>query len=137
MLPRQPLLRSFHLQRIRNPHLTSPLQSPTSTSTSAQTSPLPQTSRRPAGLYTISRTSNGELPVYSEVRNGGGWKTIIRKVDGDVHTLRDNLNEYFKAMNVDPLKQSPTVTMKPTNRNLVVKGRWVDEVKGYLEEKGL
>lgn len=50
--------------------------------------------------------------------------------------LRDELALYMKDIHVDPLRPAPVVTVKPTNQNLVIKGRWVAEVKGFLESKG-
>jgi len=84
----------------------------------------------------VSRTQSGELPVYSEVTNGKVWKTILRRVDGDAMGLRDDLASFLREIHIDPFRPPPGVTVKPTNRNLVVRGRWVEEVKGWLEEKG-
>jgi hypothetical protein len=44
----------------------------------------PDASPEYASTYFVPRTENGQLPVYSKVRNGGGWRTIVRKVEGDV-----------------------------------------------------
>lgn len=41
---------------------------------------IPSSQVRLPRPYTVSRSSGGSLPVYSEARNDGTWKTIIRKV---------------------------------------------------------
>jgi hypothetical protein len=87
MFPRQPLLRSHHLQRLRQPTLTS--LPPSLASSPASLSPshvdaaeeVSDTGVVRGGTFRISRTAGGELPVYTEVRNGGGWKTIVRRVE--------------------------------------------------------
>ena len=51
-------------------------------------------------------------------------------------TLRDDLAAYMKEIHIDPLRAAPGVVVKPTSQNLVIKGRWVGEVKGFLESRG-
>ncbi|KAK8865701.1 hypothetical protein IAR55_000846 [Kwoniella newhampshirensis] len=84
------------------------------------------------GSYHVGRSSGGELPVYSKFRNGGGVTTIVRKVE----TLQSQLNAYFAQSHIDPFSHPPSVTIRPTNGHLQVKGHWVEEVKGWLEGKG-
>lgn len=50
--------------------------------------------------------------------------------------LRDDLATYMKEIHIDPLRPAPGVTIKPTSQNLVIKGKWVEEVKGFLEGRG-
>lgn len=55
---------------------------------------------------------------------------------GDVPALQAELNELFAQGHIDPLTPAPVVTLRPTNRHLEVRGRWVEQVKGWLEERG-
>nr|XP_019011913.1 uncharacterized protein I206_02750 [Kwoniella pini CBS 10737]OCF50694.1 hypothetical protein I206_02750 [Kwoniella pini CBS 10737] len=93
-------------------------------------------SSRSEGWYHVNRSEGGELPVYSKIRNGGGITTIIRKVDGDVRTLQNQLTTYLSDLHIDPFTHSPKVTVRPTNNHLQIKGHWVQEVKGWLEGRG-
>ncbi|CAO3647003.1 unnamed protein product [Cunninghamella echinulata] len=46
--------------------------------------------------YTVSRTSNHGLPVYSEIKNGGTQQlTIIRRIEGNVEALKDEVATLF------------------------------------------
>ncbi|GAA5975832.1 hypothetical protein JCM5350_000747 [Sporobolomyces pararoseus] len=79
--------------------------------------------------YFVPRSQFGELPVYSDVRNGGTRVlTIIRKVHGDVSELHKDLSEF--------LQSSATSFVKPQSQQVVVKGDWVREVKEWLAHRG-
>ncbi|RSH92678.1 hypothetical protein EHS25_008123 [Saitozyma podzolica] len=97
---------------------------------------IPEASPEYASTYFVPRTENGQLPVYSKVRNGGGWRTIVRKVEGDVTSLQSDLNAYLSEMHVDPLKPPPAFSQRPTNRHLEVRGNWVGEIKAWMEGRG-
>ncbi|WWC88011.1 uncharacterized protein L201_002913 [Kwoniella dendrophila CBS 6074] len=86
--------------------------------------------------FHVNRSEGGKLPVYLKIRNGGSITTIIRKVDGDVRTLQNQLTAYLAELHIDPFTHSPKVTVRPTNNHLQIKGHWVEEVKGYLEGRG-
>ncbi|AAW42404.1 hypothetical protein CNBC1930 [Cryptococcus deneoformans B-3501A] len=86
--------------------------------------------------YHIMRTRQGELPVYAKYRNDGGCKTIVRKIEGDSHTLKDQLNEWFEQSHLDPFTRPPQATVKPTNGEVQIKGHWVEEIKDFLSDRG-
>ncbi|WVQ71194.1 hypothetical protein IAR50_000719 [Cryptococcus sp. DSM 104548] len=86
--------------------------------------------------YHVARSEGGELPVYSKYRNGTQVTTLIRKVEGDGATLRDQLNEYFLANHLDPFTAPPRATLRPTNGHIQIKGHHVDDVKDWLSERG-
>ncbi|OWZ70769.1 hypothetical protein AYX14_03825 [Cryptococcus neoformans] len=86
--------------------------------------------------YHIIRTRQGELPVYAKYRNDGGCKTIVRKIEGDSHTLKDQLNEWFEQSHLDPFTRPPQATVRPTNGEVQIKGHWVEEIKEFLSERG-
>ncbi|KAL7423743.1 hypothetical protein Q5752_001325 [Cryptotrichosporon argae] len=87
--------------------------------------------------YHVARTAGGSLPVYSDVRNGGNhWRTIVRKVTGDAKALQADLNAFLSDGHLDPIRPAPRVTLRPTNRHLEVRGRFVDEFKAYLSARG-
>lgn len=53
-----------------------------------------------------------------------------------VQSLKTDLNEYLAAGHIDPLTKPPTAVLKPTSRQIELNGRWVSELKGWLEMKG-
>lgn len=54
-----------------------------STSTADLAASLPPPLQRPR--YIVERTASGELPVYTDIKNGGSQvRTLVRKVQGDV-----------------------------------------------------
>ncbi|TXT13558.1 hypothetical protein VHUM_00925 [Vanrija humicola] len=86
--------------------------------------------------YIVERTASGELPVYSDFKNGGNARTIVRKVKGNVLALRQDLSDYLADGHIDPITKPPKVIIKPTSQQIEVSGRWVAEVKGWLEMRG-
>ncbi|EJT52815.1 hypothetical protein A1Q2_04817 [Trichosporon asahii var. asahii CBS 8904] len=82
--------------------------------------------------YIVERTANGTLPVYSDVK-GNATRTIIRRIRG---SAEGELNEYLAAGHIDPITPAPSAILKPTSRQIEVKGRWVPELKAWLEMKG-
>ncbi|KAI9634548.1 mitochondrial large subunit ribosomal protein-domain-containing protein [Dioszegia hungarica] len=114
---------------------------PSLPSNSSSTPPPPinaeaSSSSAVAEAYKVPRTANGELPVYSKLRRGNMWKTVVRNVEGDVGSLQADLNALFQQTHIDPLLPAPVVTVRPTNQHLEVKGRWVPQVKEWLEGRG-
>ncbi|GAA5873462.1 hypothetical protein JCM16303_001131 [Sporobolomyces ruberrimus] len=139
------------LTTLRSPLVLSPLRSissssrsslSTSTSTtpattqgqSSPTTPIASGSATISGgksdsKYFIPRSQFGELPVYSDVRNGGTRVlTIIRKVHGDVSELQKDLEQF--------LHPSTSSFTKPQTQQVVIKGDWVREVKEWLATRG-
>ncbi|CAB4254767.1 similar to Saccharomyces cerevisiae YCR071C IMG2 Mitochondrial ribosomal protein of the large subunit [Maudiozyma barnettii] len=79
------------------------------------------------GKYFISRSKTGNLPVYSDTK-GGGNKLIteIRKIQGDVIQLRNDLREQLPFI---PEKNWKVLTQ---SRKIIIKGDAVKQVKGIL-----
>lgn len=52
--------------------------------------------------FSVRRTVNGALPVYTDYKNGRSRiTTIVRRVDGDITALAGMLSEIFPAAAVD------------------------------------
>ncbi|KAL1410891.1 hypothetical protein Q8F55_001834 [Vanrija albida] len=87
--------------------------------------------------YIVERTATGQLPVYSDVRNGGtNHVTVVRRIKGSAELLRDDLARFLADGHIDPVTRPPGVSLRHTSRAVEVKGRWVAEVKGWLEMRG-
>ncbi|SCZ96064.1 BZ3500_MvSof-1268-A1-R1_Chr8-1g09980 [Microbotryum saponariae] len=110
---------------------TSTLETETTT-----TPPTPKKSSAPTGnepeprllSYFVRRTAGGELPVYVDVLHGGSKRlTLIRKVDGNLEALRQDLSQYLVGV--------PNY-IKPHARQVVVKGDYVRQTKEWLAAMG-
>lgn len=78
--------------------------------------------------YTIARTVNKGLPVYSDIKNGGTrYLTIIRRIEGDPTALMKDILADF------PLAE---VSVKSNTQQVVIKGQYVNEIKEWLIVKG-
>ncbi|ORY20506.1 mitochondrial large subunit ribosomal protein-domain-containing protein [Naematelia encephala] len=100
------------------------------------TSPEPVKQVIVGGPFRIQRSATGGLPVYSVARNDGSWKTIVRKIEGDVVHFQKQLNAYLKETHIDPLKAPPQATLRPTNMNLSIKGKHTSDVKDFINLRG-
>ncbi|RUS23019.1 mitochondrial large subunit ribosomal protein-domain-containing protein [Endogone sp. FLAS-F59071] len=81
--------------------------------------------------YFVSRSANNNLPVYTDIRNGRTRRlTIIRRIEGNVDKLRQDLLELF------PDKASHPITINRTNNHIVIKGFRQHEVAMWLAKKG-
>lgn len=79
--------------------------------------------------YFVRRTSSNELPIY-HLRKRGGTKllTLVRKVDGSVEALRDELRMSF-AMD------EAGVTINPVTKHVVLKGHLKPKIQQFLWER--
>lgn len=76
--------------------------------------------------YYIQRSSTGNLPVYLDVKNGGNVVTELRKIQGNVIKLRDDLQESLPHI---PEKNWKCILQ---SNKLVIKGDFVRDVKRVL-----
>lgn len=78
--------------------------------------------------YTIKRTTNKGLPVYSEYKNGGTrLLTIVRRIEGDSNALIKDINADFPEA---------VVSLNPKTQHVTIKGHHVNEIKEWLITKG-
>ncbi|GAA6048055.1 hypothetical protein JCM3770_000169 [Rhodotorula araucariae] len=108
----------------------SPLRSYSSTASPAPEAAAPSEAAAGAAslAYNVPRTRFGELPVYSEFKNGGSRVlTIVRKAEGDIEALRTDLTAFLSSV--------PSLS-KPAQGQVILRGDWVREVKEWLAAKG-
>ncbi|TPX71093.1 hypothetical protein SpCBS45565_g01302 [Spizellomyces sp. 'palustris'] len=79
--------------------------------------------------YLVKRTSkSGWLPVYREFKNGKTQTlTIIRRVDGNVKQLADDLGQFVP---------SDRIEIKELQRHIVLKGDYLFAVRDWLTARG-
>ncbi|KAG6874286.1 hypothetical protein C0995_001511 [Termitomyces sp. Mi166 len=85
--------------------------------------------------FFVARNSRGNLPVYTDVRNGGTrYLVLVRNIDGKPDALASELSR-----NLFP-KDSPEaarIQVEVHRSNIIVKGgRWKNDVVKFLQEKG-
>ncbi|RKP40340.1 ribosomal protein L49/IMG2, partial [Dimargaris cristalligena] len=82
----------------------------------------------PSLPYSVLRTTNKNLPVYTDIRNGRTRRlTLVRRIFGNTEELKNELMDYLK---------SKDVSIRKTTGHIWIKGdRRVDVLK-FLNEKG-
>ncbi|EOA89919.1 hypothetical protein ACJQWK_02880 [Exserohilum turcicum] len=89
----------------------------------------PETSLPPP-KYTVSRSTNKNLPIYTDYKRGGNLhQTLVRKITGDVMALRDELRVFLNKKDEDVIINSLT-------RHIVVKGHHANEITQFLVARG-
>ncbi|KAL2039568.1 hypothetical protein N7G274_007840 [Stereocaulon virgatum] len=78
--------------------------------------------------YHVHRTPSQKLPIYQVAKRGGNLhQTRIRKIEGDVEKLRDEIRIALG------LKEE-RVVINRLNGNIIVKGWYRDKIKQFLED---
>ncbi|KAF7876421.1 hypothetical protein EAF04_001513 [Stromatinia cepivora] len=101
--------------------------SASSSSISTSTPPQITSANAPNQPYHVSRTPSKNLPVYALAKAGGNLKqTKIRKIEGDIMKLKEQLEEAFfnKEVRVNQL-----------TKQIIIKGSCKPEVEKFLEER--
>ncbi|TEB35967.1 hypothetical protein FA13DRAFT_1787424 [Coprinellus micaceus] len=85
--------------------------------------------------FFVPRNSNGNLPVYSDIRNGGTRLLVtIRNVDGNASALAKDLKESLFEAGSEAARQ---MKVRTNHQHVVVQGgRWSQEVQEWLKAKG-
>ncbi|TLD33979.1 hypothetical protein PspLS_00987 [Pyricularia sp. CBS 133598] len=87
----------------------------------------PRPSHKVRGPFFVNRTASNLLPVYQDKKSSQPWLTLIRKIDGDAHTLRDELVE---------LLGTPEIEVRGVTNHIWVKGQHKTAIVDYLQSKG-
>lgn len=97
------------------------------------TAPKPVSVKYP---YFIPRNTRGNLPVYTDVRNGGTrYLVLVRNVDGNIDALARELSQ--KLLPKDSPDASRIKIESCRSKTLVITGgRWKNDVVEYLKAKG-
>ncbi|QSZ31428.1 hypothetical protein DSL72_000993 [Monilinia vaccinii-corymbosi] len=126
-LPRPTTIRYFlGVARLStNPISSRPINEATSTSSST---PSQTTSAAvPNQPYWVSRTPSKNLPVYLLAKAGGNLKqTKIRKIEGDIMKLKEQLEEAFS---------NKQIRVNQLTKQIIIKGWHKQDVEKFLEER--
>jgi large subunit ribosomal protein L49 len=87
--------------------------------------------------YYVRRTPSHQLPVYLITKSGGTKKqTSIRKTEGDLDALRNDLARYLGLESGDEQgPKSPEVEINRRTGHIIIKGWRKDEVQNFLLER--
>ncbi|KAG6854933.1 hypothetical protein C0991_009756 [Blastosporella zonata] len=85
--------------------------------------------------YFIPRNSRGNLPIYTDVRNGGTrYLILVRNVDGKTDALA---SEISRSLFPKDSEEASRIQVEVDRSNIVIKGgRWKNDVVKFLQEKG-
>lgn len=97
---------------------------------SAEDLVLNKTSPAKSGWYNITRTRGNQLPVYSDVRANGHRTTLIRRIEGSLPLLKQDLKKALNLTNDD-------IKIKATSNQIVIKGDRVKEVRALFRKVSL
>ncbi|EAU88353.1 hypothetical protein CC1G_05119 [Coprinopsis cinerea okayama7 len=93
----------------------------------------PAARQQPA--YFVQRNANGNLPVYTDVRNAGSRILVqIRNVDGSVEALAKELSE---SLFEPGTREARKLAVRTKHQHIVIAGgRWKQEVVEWLKARG-
>lgn len=83
-----------------------------------------------SGWYNLTRTRGNQLPVYSVVRANGHRTTLIRRIEGSLPLLKQDLKAALGL-------ESEEIKIKPTSNQIVIKGDRVKAVRALLLKANL
>ena len=123
--------RSRHPRKVRDYPTRHPSHTTTTPSTliPAPVVPLPEHQCAPNLAYFVTRTPSNELPVYTLRKRGGNLKmTRVKKVDGRVEMLRDDLRSALGLAEAEAL-------VNPITKHVMLKGHHGKAVEQFLRER--
>ncbi|XP_011557217.3 probable 39S ribosomal protein L49, mitochondrial [Plutella xylostella] len=83
--------------------------------------------------FFIPRTKNHMLPIYLKTINRGTTKsTLIRKIEGDIWLMNDEIRAYLKEMNNKFIQ----TRVHELARFIEIKGDYVDDASKWAYSKG-
>ncbi|RDB21170.1 54S ribosomal protein img2, mitochondrial [Hypsizygus marmoreus] len=100
---------------------------------------FPSATAQPASIlypYYVPRNTRGNLPVYTDVRNGGTrYLVLIRNVDGNANALAKELSHtLFEKGSPEAARMKIEIVR---SKNLVISGgHWKNDVVEWLKAKG-
>jgi len=108
----------------------------TTSSPESFSSPVPPPKHTKKYPYLVPRNKNGNLPVYSDVRNAGGrYLVLIRNVEGNVAALARDLTE--SLFEKDSYETSRMKMQVLQARHVVIQaGSCKNQVIEWLRQRG-
>ncbi|KAM5225429.1 large ribosomal subunit protein mL49 [Hipposideros larvatus] len=82
--------------------------------------------------YFVRRSRMHNIPVYTDITHGNRQMTVIRKVEGDIWALKNDVEDFLSAL----LGKTPITQVNEVTGTLRIKGYFDQQLKAWLLEKG-
>ncbi|XP_052423891.1 mitochondrial ribosomal protein L49 [Carassius gibelio] len=92
----------------------------------------PPSATPPSLPYMIRRSRMHNVPVYSDIKHGNQHSTLLRKIEGDIWALNQDVKEFLLGLTG---KEPPTQVNEVTG-TIRIKGQFDKELKDWLLKKG-
>jgi len=86
--------------------------------------------------YAVARSSNGELPVYTDIRTGHTrYLVVVKNISGDANALREDLlTTLFHEGSQE--RSQLSISISPAKHLILSGGKWKHAVLDWLKRKG-
>ncbi|XP_005307949.2 large ribosomal subunit protein mL49 isoform X2 [Chrysemys picta bellii] len=86
----------------------------------------------PALPYFVRRSRMHNVPVYKDITSGNRRMTVIRKIEGDIWALEEEVKEFLTQLAGKP----PPIQVNEITCSIRIKGYFDNELKEWLLNKG-
>ncbi|XP_032660293.1 large ribosomal subunit protein mL49 isoform X2 [Chelonoidis abingdonii] len=86
----------------------------------------------PALPYFVRRSRMHNVPVYKDITSGNRRMTVIRKIEGDIWALEEEVKEFLTQLAGKP----PPIQVNEVTGSIRIKGYFDNELKEWLLNKG-
>ncbi|XP_074861079.1 large ribosomal subunit protein mL49 [Carettochelys insculpta] len=82
--------------------------------------------------YFVRRSRMHNVPVYKDITSGNRRMTVIRKIEGDIWALEEEVKEFLTQLAGKP----PSIQVNEVTGSIRIKGYFDNELKEWLLNKG-
>ncbi|XP_066466458.1 large ribosomal subunit protein mL49 [Tiliqua scincoides] len=86
----------------------------------------------PACPYFVRRSRMHNVPVYTDITHGCRKMTVIRKIEGDIWALENDVKEFLTQLS----GKTPPTQVNEVACSIRIKGYFDQELKMWLMDKG-
>ncbi|XP_067400070.1 large ribosomal subunit protein mL49 isoform X2 [Emydura macquarii macquarii] len=86
----------------------------------------------PAFPYFVRRSRMHNIPVYKDITCGNRRMTVIRKIEGDIWALEEEVKEFLTQLT----GKLPPIQVNEVTSSIRIKGYFDNELKEWLMNKG-
>uniref|UniRef100_A0A8C5WLQ0 Large ribosomal subunit protein mL49 n=1 Tax=Leptobrachium leishanense TaxID=445787 RepID=A0A8C5WLQ0_9ANUR len=93
---------------------------------------IPPKDQKPDLPYVVRRSRMHNIPVYTDITHGNRQMTVIRKIEGDIWCLENEVREFLMQLT----GKTPPTQVNEIARSIRIKGYYDKELRTWLTEKG-
>ncbi|KAF7235182.1 39S ribosomal protein L49, mitochondrial [Varanus komodoensis] len=82
--------------------------------------------------YFVRRSRMYNLPIYTDITHGNRKMTVIRKIEGDIWALENEVKEFLTELS----GKTPLTQVNEISCSIRIKGYFDQELKTWLMDKG-